>query len=86
MAATVIESINVGAIDTIPYGITFDGKDLWWIGYSNKMINHMDRSGSVIEQIAVGAIDATPYGITFDGKDFWWTGTQHTSIYHMTRC
>ena len=85
MAATVIESINIGAIDTTPRGITFDGKDLWWIGATNKKINHMDRSGKLIEQFAIGAIDTGSRGITFDGKDLWWTGNQHTSIYHMTR-
>ena len=85
MAATVVESINVGAIDDVPVGITFDGKDFWWIGFTNKMINHMDRTGKLIEQFPVAAIDTEPRGITFDGKDLWWIGTQHASLYHMTR-
>ena len=75
-----VRSFAVAAIDTIPRGITTDGKYLWWIGATNKIIVQMDKAGNLIRTIAIGAIDTIPQGIITDGKYLWWIGRTNAII------
>ena len=74
-----IRTINVAAIAR-PFGITTDGKYLWWMGGLAGNIYQLDKLGNLIQTIPIGGNDAAPRGITTDGKYLWWTGQSNDII------
>ena len=85
MSGEVIRTINIGAIDTAPFGITTDEKYLWWVGKTNTLIVQMDKAGNVIRTIDVSGIDIQPTGISTDGKYLWWVGYTNKIIVQMNK-
>lgn len=54
------------------FGITTDGRHIYYCDATNNLIHKIDFDGN--ELFSVAGIDATlPRGIEFDGKNFWFT-------------
>lgn len=64
---------------------TFDGKNLYMIGYTNNRLYVVARDGTVINFVSIAAIDAIPMGLTFDGQYLWFCGRATNRIYMLTR-
>ncbi|MFC1971050.1 YncE family protein [Chloroflexota bacterium] len=57
------------AVGSVPYGICFDGANIWVANYGSNDVTKLQASdGSVLGTYAVGTF---PWGICFDGANIW---------------
>lgn len=79
-------NFSVSAQDTSPFGITFDGSDLWITGLANKSAYKYTTGGSFVvgSDFNIGVQDSTPYGIAWDGTHLRVVGGQNKKIYRYT--
>jgi len=64
----VIQTIDISGIDNSPYGLTTDGKFLWFTGQQNTRVYQIDKQGNLISSFGV---TTTPYDMATDGKFLW---------------
>lgn len=67
---------------TEPWGVDFQGDDIWITDTSDNSIKKIDRTGSVL--ISFAAPGSSPRGIAFDGTDLWVVDSAEARIYQLT--
>jgi DNA-binding beta-propeller fold protein YncE len=60
-----------------PFGLVFDGSNMWVTDYANQTIDKMDSGGGFIQIITVGNKPLTP---AFDGTNIWVPNSADNSI------
>jgi len=66
---TVLGTFAVGGQ---PFGIAFDGADMWVVNQGDGTVSKLRASdGTVLGTFTVGG---SPYGVAFDGANVWVTG------------
>jgi DNA-binding beta-propeller fold protein YncE len=56
------------AVGTTPYGIAFDGANMWVANNGSNNVTKLSSSGSTLGTFAVGN---NPRGVGFDGAHIW---------------
>jgi hypothetical protein len=81
--STLKTSEHVGGIDTLVWGISWDGTNTPWIGdAANKLYLQSGQFTSTLKTSeSIGAIDTLPFGISWDGQDTPWAGLNGDRLY-----
>ena len=58
-----------GALGYTPYGLGFDGKNIWVGNTTNQLLKVYDRDFVLLK--TSGALGYGPIGLGFDGKNIW---------------
>jgi outer membrane protein assembly factor BamB len=68
--------------DSAPYGLAWDGTNLWLAGYNTQKIYKLNPStGAVISSFS--SPDSWPYGLAWDGTNLWLAGRSTQKIYKL---
>ena len=63
---------------TLPYGVAFDGTNIWVANYgSNSVTKLLASSGATVGTYTVGS---APYGVAFDGTNIWVVNYSSNSV------
>ena len=65
------------AVGSRPYGVAFDGTDIWVANQSSSTVTKLDPSGTTLGTFAVGTF---PSYVAFDGTDIWVTDTGNATV------
>ncbi|MDE4542252.1 hypothetical protein [Thermoanaerobacterium sp. R66] len=68
--------------DSWPYGLAWDGTNLWLTGFNTQKIYKLNPStGAVISSFS--SPDSWPYGLAWDGTNLWLAGVNTQKIYKL---
>ena len=65
------KSVTPIAVGTYPYGVAFDGTNIWVANYGSNNVSKINVSTNTVA--ATVSVGAAPHGVAFDGTNIWVT-------------
>jgi len=81
--STIKDSVSIGAIESVPFGISWDGQNTPWcgIGDDKLYLQSGQFTSTIKDSESVGGVDASPQGISYDPLNTPWCGTEADKLY-----